>query len=229
MTCRIWSELSWKAVITSKQQFCFDAGGTSSIDIKTLICECPILQSPLSSPQITAAGLKAKKKSNFEFSVIVTSSFLEIVLTFHEHFKIKCKSFCQTLYCIVALLHLCIATLHITEGGKHLWNVEPSLLFTLSTLLWNLFWTCDFTLSFAHTDTLNTHSLITASLIQSTSKRKTPETVTSVRSGCFVYSPRMWLLSVRAAVLPTQNWAAAPACRRLTAEVKWEEVTQCSV
>lgn len=42
--------------------------------------------------------------------------------------------------------------------------------------------------------------------------------------GLFVYRPTMWLLSLRTAVLPTQNWAAAPvpACRCLTL-LRWSE------
>lgn len=52
--------------------------------------------------------------------------------------------------------------------------------------------------------------------------------------GLFVYRPTMGLLSLRSAVLPTQNWAAAPvpACRRLTllrwSERKWLS-TECKV
>lgn len=60
-----------------------------------------------------------------------------------------------------------------------------------------------------------------------------PETRTHHGSAlcCFVYSPRMWLLSLRAAVLPTQNWAAAPASSLQTfdcwGEVRGSDSVQC--
>lgn len=95
--------------------------------------------------------------------------------------------------CILALVQC--NTTHNRERNT-LDRLNHRLLFTLSTLPWNLFWTShDFTLSFAHTDTLNTHTQLDYRTVDLVSVEM-QETRNHHVSGlcCFVYSPRMWLL-----------------------------------
>lgn len=183
------------------------------------------------------------KDGNFKLPMIVTNSFFKIALTFHEFIPwafvrsagttkltLKLLQISLLYNCFIALVHCNIT--HNTERktGLICWTIR--ILYNINTVPYNLFRTCsDFTLSFAHTDTLNTRSLVTASLSSSTAKCKRPETITPVLfAGLFTPLECDYFHSERLSCqLRTGRRLQLPACRCLTAEVKWEEVTQCSV
>lgn len=74
---------------SGKHQFCFDAEGKNIIDIKTLICKRPSLQSPLSSPTITAAGLNCLNCHKFLFKICIIAWAHSLSLCEDKRNKIK--------------------------------------------------------------------------------------------------------------------------------------------
>lgn len=130
--------------------------------------------------------------------------------------------------------------------------LNQRILFSITTVLCKLFWTySDFYVSLIPNHTVHTQidysidegaglqkirNVLTyiilhiSPLIFSFSMSSCPFLFHTLSLGdlsalcCFVYHNTMWLLSLRPAVLPTQNWAAAPApaCRRLTL-LRWSE------